>query len=383
MNTQENKLKVVHIITGLSVGGAEAMLHKLVTSAAFSRFDNEVVSLTGEGAIGRKIEQHGIAVHALNMTGAWSSPIALLRLRRLLGRLQPDLVQGWMYHGNLAASMSIKKCDRIPLVWNIRQSLYDIRQERVLTRLVVGMGARLSSGVERIVYNSRNAARCHENFGFDSTKTRIIPNGFNTAQYAPGDEARDKMRKSLGMHEEEILIGLIGRYHPMKDHDNFLQAASLLNRKHSNVRFVMAGTQVDGNNAGLKRRVDQMGLAEHTLMLGERNDIPDLMRALDIAVSSSFNEGFSNVIGEAMSSGVPCVVTDVGDSAWIVGAAGRVVPCRDSAALAQALDELVAIGRHERAQLGMQARRRIIEEFSLEAVAEEYVDLYTGILGKG
>jgi glycosyltransferase involved in cell wall biosynthesis len=287
-----------------------------------------------------------------------------------------------MYHGNLAASIAgWFSCGNPPVVWNVRQSLYDIKHERPLTRWVIRANALLSSRADAIVYNSRTSACQHERFRFDASRTRIIPNGFDTEVFRPDEHARGDIRRELGLSDDAILIGMIGRYHPMKDHRNFLNAAGLLGKECPDVLFLLAGNEVDAGNSALGAIIEALGLEGRVFLLGERSDIPQLNATLDIATCSSWSEGFANVIGEAMSCGVPCVVTDVGDSSLIVGDTGRVVQPRDPEALAKAWHELIALGGYGRHELGERARNRVIECFSLVAVVRQYQDLYESLIG--
>jgi len=286
-----------------------------------------------------------------------------------------------MYHGNLVASIASWFCtNNPPVVWNVRQSLYDLEHERPLTRWVIRANALFSARTDAIIYNSRVSARQHEEFGFDTSRTRIIPNGFNAQVFRPNEHARADIRRELNVADDAILIGLIGRYHPMKDHRNFLNAAALLGKDFPNVRFLLAGHEVNVGNSALSKVIKALGLSGRVFLLGERKDIPQLNVALDIASSSSWAEGFANVVGEAMSCGVPCVVTDVGDSAWIIGDTGRVVPPRNPEALAMAWGALIALGRDGRQALGACARQRVIAYFSLEAVVQQYEDLYESLV---
>ncbi|NEP28701.1 glycosyltransferase, partial [Moorena sp. SIO3I6] len=217
--------------------------------------------------------------------------------------------------------------------------------------------------------------------GYSSQNSCVIPNGFDTSLFKPSLEARAAFRSELGLSEQSILIGLIGRYHPMKDHPNFIRAASLLVKEFPDVHFIMVGTEVDQDNNFLSSLIQDLGLSNHIHLLGERSDIPRLTAALDInTLASAYGEAFPLVIGEAMSSGVPCVVTDVGDSAWIVGNTGRVVPPRNSEALARAWKELILMGNEGRKVLGKAARSRIIDSFSINSVVAQYESLYELIL---
>lgn len=373
--------RVIFMITGLATGGAEMMLLKLCSRLDRHRFAPSVISLSDKGLVGPSIEALGIPVYTLGMRPSRPSLTGWLRWRKLISTLRPDLVQGWMYHGNLAASLAAGSS---PVVWGIRQSLYGLDKERVLTRWVIRLGAVMSRRYPRaIVYNSRTSAQQHEAFGFDTSRSCTIPNGFDTEVFHPDEYARISVRQELGLSDNIVLIGLIGRYHPMKDHRNFLNAAALLGKEFPDVRFLLAGCGVDADNAALGAMIAESGLGDRVLMLGERKDIPQLNAALDIASSASaWGEGFANVIGEAMSCGVPCVVTDVGDSAWIVGNTGKVVPRRDPVALAAAWKSLILLGRDERQALGILARQRVIENFSLESVVKQYEDLYETLIAR-
>ncbi len=369
------------MITGLTTGGAEMMLLKLCSKLDRRRFEPCVISLSDKGLIGPRIEALGIPVYALGMRPGRPSLTGFLHLRKLVLALRPDLIQGWMYHGNLAASLVARSGS---VVWGIRQSLYVLNKERVLTRWVIRLSALLSRRYPRaIVYNSRTSARQHETFGFDTFRMCIIPNGFDTLIFRPDENARINIRQELGLNDHVILIGLIGRYHPMKDHRNFLNAAALLCKEFPDVYFLLVGCEVTRDNPALSAMIAEFGLSSRVFLLGERKDIPQLNAALDIASSSSaWGEGFANVIGEAMSCGVPCVVTDVGDSPWVTGSTGKVVPQRDPIALAAAWKSLIMLGQAERQSLGIQARRRVIEKFSLESVVKQYEDLYESLIAR-
>ncbi|MEP0854541.1 glycosyltransferase [Trichocoleus sp. DQ-U1] len=374
-------MKLLFIITGLSTGGAEMMLYKLLSRLERERFDPVVVSLRERGTLGDRIESLGSPVYTIDMKPGIPTLASIWRLIRTARQLKPDLIQGWMYHGNLAAQLAgITAPQPVPVIWNIRQSLYSLDSEKAGTAAVIKLLAKLSSYPAQIIYNSKNSAIHHEELGYKADKTKIIPNGFDTDLFAPSTTARNSLRSELGIAEKVFLIGLIGRYHPQKDHANFLQAAAILFQTSPDIHFVLAGTGITRENIALQDVIKTLGLTERIHLLGERDDMARLTAALDIASSSSYSEAFPNVIGEAMSCGVPCVVTDVGDSAWMVGDTGRVVPARDPQALANAWKELIALGSMGRETLGHLARTRIIEYSSLDSVVAQYEELYEIVL---
>lgn len=375
-------VKVLHIITGLSTGGAEMMLCKLCES--FDRDNNPmaVLSLMDSGTLGKRIEHAGVPVLTLGVTRASLGLFAIRNLVQIVRSIKPDVLQGWMYHGNLAASLASKLFNnRVPVVWNVRQTLYDLDKEKFLTRLVIRLGSFFSDHPAKTIYNSRLSRAQHQELGYSKRNSIIIPNGFNVERFSPSDASRSRIRKELGVSPNTLLIGLIARYHPMKDHKNFLRAASIFSKREQNVKFVMAGRGVDPSNRDLIELISSCGVSEQVQLLGEREDVEDISAALDILTSSSaWGEGFSNVIAEAMACGVPCVVTDVGDSSHVVGEHGVVVPPTDSVALSSAWRKLVEGGRDGLRSLGHSARERVIKEFSIDSVASTYAELYKRVV---
>ncbi len=379
--------KNVHIVTNLYTGGAEMMLYKLLSHINRERFEPIVVSLMDEGTLGDCLEALDISVYTINMKRGLPTIPSFWQLIHTLSQIQPDLIQGWMYHGNLAAQLTsyfLHTSISVSVLWNIRHSLYSLDYERARTRFIIQLSTQLSNFPQKVIYNSRVAASQHESIGYCHDNTVVIPNGFDTEKFAPSSGARMSVRKELRISINTILIGLIGRYHSMKDHDNFLQAAASL-RKHCpdiDIQFLLVGRGVNWDNQHLYKLIKELGLTEKIHLLGERKDIPRLSAALDIAASASYSEAFPNVIGEAMSCGVPCVVTDVGDSAWIVGNTGRIVPPRNPQLLARGWKELIDMGAEPRKALGKAARDRIIGNFSLGSVVAQYESLYENVLAR-
>ena len=359
------------------------MLYKLLSELSRERFDPVVVSLRNRGPLNRRIESLGVPVYSVAMRLPLPTPTSCWRLIRLIRRLNPDLIQGWMYHGNLAAQIAGAFARRpVTVVWNVRQSLHGLNYEKRSTAIVIKLGAFLSSLPARVIYNSKSAAAQHGAMGYQLQNSVVIPNGFITKLFTPSLEARQSVRTELGVAEDVFLIGLVGRYHPVKDHENFLRAAALLRRSHPDVQFVLCGEKVNWINPALCRLIDELKLAERVHLLDQRQDMARITAALDIATSSSCAESFPNVIGEAMSCGVPCVVTDVSDLVWIMGETGRIVPPKNARALADGMRDLVEMGPEGRAILGKSARERIIKHFPLEEIESRYEALYQDLMTK-
>jgi glycosyltransferase involved in cell wall biosynthesis len=375
-------INVVHIISDLSVGGAEMMLFNLLSRADARRFKPAVISLGKRSKLDARIEDLNIPVYNLGMRPATiPSPAQVWRLLAVMRRLKADLIQGWMYHGSLAAHLSrFTVARRTPVIWSIHSCNNDLTLEKRLTSAVIRMCARLSSRPEKILYVSQASRRQHEAMGYCAEKSHVITNGFDTAQFSPSVEARAALRAELGLRADQFLIGLVGRFHPMKDHLNFLRAAALMSSDNGAPQFVLAGREVDGDNHALGRLLAKSGLEGRVHLLGERGDTHTLIAALDVcSLSSSYGESFPLVVGEAMACGVPCVVTDLGDAAMLVGDTGLVVPPRNPEALARAWRELIRLGPDGRAQLGEAARERVCENFMLASVVAQYESLWKKI----
>jgi glycosyltransferase involved in cell wall biosynthesis len=372
-------MKIVTIITGLGTGGAEIMLLK-VLERLDTRFSSHVISLTSLGEIGPRIQSLGITVEALGMRPGAPNPVALLRLARRLGALQPDAVHTWMYHADLMGGLAARMA-RVPAVaWCIRNSNLDPDKTKLLTRVVASLCALLSRWVpDRILSCSEEARQLHVAYGYVADKIVVVPNGFDLAQFRPDLSARALVRAELGVAVDTPLVGLVGRFDVQKNHAGFFEAAGRLHRRLPTTHFVLAGKDIDEDNDVLLQGIEAQGIRTVTHLLGLRRDIPRLMAGLDVLASSSHGEAFPNVLGEAMASGVPCAATDVGDSAYIVGNSGRVVRAGDMAGLAVALEDILALPAAEKTVLGERARARVAEHFEIGRVVRQYEDFYDGL----
>lgn len=376
-------MAVALIITSLSTGGAEIMLFK-VLERLNPQFSPHVISLTSLGDIGPRIQALGIPVVSLGMRPGVLSPWAFFRLVWWLKTLKPDVVHTWMYHADLLGGLAARLA-RVPAVaWGIRNSNLDRDKTKLSTRVVVGACARVSRWVpDRILSCSEVARQVHVALGYAEDKMVLVPNGFDLTRFQPDALARTAVRAELGMRDDTLLVGLIGRFDPQKNHAGFFEAARYLHSRLPMVHFVLAGKGIDMSNRELMRMVEAAGVCHVTHLLGLRSDIPRLMAALDVLASSSYGEAFSNVLGEAMACGVPCVVTNVGDSAYIVGDTGQVVLSGDMNALAAAMEGLLTLPPDEKAALGTRARARVAEHFEIEKVVQQYETFYDGLVEIG
>jgi len=374
-------IKVAHIITGLANGGAETMLLKLLVGGKGGGFDPLVISLTDEDVMGDRFRAAGIPVVTCDIPPGRFSVRGFLRLLHHLRHFRPEIVQTWLYHADLLGGIAAKLLGIRSVVWNIRHSNLDGDKNKAYTLCVVRINALLSGWLpKRIICNSANAAAIHQSRGFFSESFLIIPNGFDLDTLKPCDDAKDGICMEFNIPVDASLVGLIARFDLQKNHEGFVEAVSRVSAVNTNAYFLMAGTGVDWSNQTLVSWVDAHGLRDRVRLLGRRDDIPRLTAALDVAVCSSWGEGFPNAVGEAMACEVPCVVTNVGDCAKIVGDTGWVVEPGDMVALGDRIATALSMSTAERSRKGKRARERIVEHYSLSAVLAQYESLYYSML---
>ncbi len=377
-------MTTLHCITGLRGGGAEHQLVHLLEGGLAKGGNVHVLSLTDRGVLAGRIEQLGVPVHTLGLRYGMNAAFRIMRFRRLLKEITPTIVQGWMYHGNLFAWMARRMTTISPAVaWNIQHSLHELATEKFMMRLVI-RGNRLISGrADAVVYNSHVSRSQHEAFGFKGDRSMVIPNGFDLTRFEPDAAVGRRMRREMGIPSDAIVVGHMARLHPMKNHVGFLQASICAARESSKIHVVLVGRGVEPENLDLSELVP-IAMRPRFHFVGERVDVPDVMRMLDVlCCSSSWGEASPNVLGEAMASGVPCVTTDVGDSGDIVGATGVVVPAGSIADLASGLERVLSMSVSERATLGDAARKRIEELYEMSGVVMRYRLLYQSLAPSG
>ena len=317
-------MRIIHIISNLDDGGAEAVLYRLC--CADIQHQHTVVSLMDQGKYGPLLREIGVAVQCLEMPRGRMTLKGLFFLWRWLRRIRPDVVQTWMYHADLVGGVMARLAGVRAVFWGIRHSDLELGKNRRLTIMVARICAWLSKGVpRRIVCCAHKAAEVHVALGYDAKKFVVIPNGYDLSVFQPNPAAGKRLREALNVPAIVPLIGMVGRFNPQKDHAGLIAALGRAAASGQNFHCILVGTGMEERNADLQGWIAAAGLTERIGLLGRRNDIPAIMNALDVHVlSSSFGEAFPNVLAEAMACGTPCVTTDVGDAALIVGDTGWV-----------------------------------------------------------
>lgn len=368
---------VMHVITHLGAGGAEASLFQLVKNNQCDR--QVVVSLRGLGVYGDQLRAHGVAVYTLDMGRGRISISGFKSLFGLIRKVRPDVIQTWMYHSDLFAGVVARLAFNNSVCWGIHHSNLDRDANSVSLLWIVRACAALSWIVPKYIIScSVRSKEIHKKWFYRKSIFSVVPNGYDIEQFNANDDKRAEFRQSIGV-EEEVLLGMVGRWHPQKDHANLIKAMVLVNDKSPNlVRCVLVGNDMDSKNKSLTALIAKENAANYFILLGTSDDVPAVMNGIDIHVLSSCGEAFPNVVAEAMACQTPCIVTNVGDAALIVNDKGWVVPPSSSKDLASAVLKAIDLAKDEKSwnQRCISCRDRIVDKYEIGRVVEQYREVW-------
>ena len=372
---------VLHVISGLVVGGAEMALYRLIQQSHGSAYTHTVIALTPEGGMYERFVGAGIPLIVLDVR---RSPVSqFLRLYLLMRKIRPDIVQTWLYHADLLGGIAARMAGIRSIIWGIRTTDVDggcSRSTAVARRVCAAISHRVP---HTIVCVAEAARRAHALIGYDAARMIVVSNGFDFSMLVATQEKRNHLRKQFSFQTDDIVVGTVGRFNADKDHASFILAAKQLARRDDRLRFLMVGKNLDAGNKVLMQWIDASGCADRFVLLGERTDVPDCLAAMDIFCLSSRTEAFPNAVGEAMAMGLPCVSTDVGDVALLMADTGVLVPKSDANALALGVAALLALGPEGRAQLGQRAKARIQDCFTMECARKRFETVYENVIAGG
>jgi len=376
-----NKTNIFFLIRSLNIGGTERQLIELVKGLDRNHFDITVGLFYNEGALIEEIKSMPwIHVVSLNKSGRWDIIRFVLRFIKLLKSLQPDILYSFLPDANIAGLIAGRLSGVKRVVWGVRASNMDVSRYDWLARMSLRLSAFLSKFPDAIIANSHAGKEFHRGIGYSTNRMMVIPNGICTDRFKPDYSAGLKVRDEWGIDEETITIGLIGRLDPMKDHATFLRAVKIFNQEGCSVRFVCIGDGKEPYKSEIHSLCRTLGLSGSLIWAGEMEDMPSVYNAIDIVTSSSISEGFPNVIGEAMACGVHCVVTDVGDSAIIVGETGVIVNPEDPQALADGWTSMLKRLNDKSYLIKKMARARIVSHYNSESFIKRTSKMFLSLL---
>jgi glycosyltransferase involved in cell wall biosynthesis len=361
---------IAFLIDRLNYGGAARQL--VVLSGALRRRGHRVVVMVfySNGPLEPELRASGVDVRVLNKRGRWDLLRFGLQLCRVIRQERPHVLHGYLGVPNICAVALKPLFPSLKVVWAVRSSNMQLETYGWLPRVLDRIEAALSRYADLIIANSVAGFEHVMTRGYPAERLRIIPNGIDTDRFAPSSEARWRIRAEWGLKPNENVIGVVGRLDPLKGHHTFLEAAAILGRERREVRFVCIGDGPASYRAELQRRAAELGVDRRLLWVPNQADMAAVYNGLDVLCSPSYSEGFPNVIGEAMACGVRCVVTDVGDSADLLGVPNLTVRPRDPRALAMRLDFVLDSPAKDVARATEEARQRILRRFSIANLAQ-------------
>lgn len=317
--------KIVHVIVALTVGGAELMLKRLILhSNKNEHFEHIVISLTDIGTIGNELKNKGIAVYTLNMNSILSTCVTFIRLRNLLKELQPDTVQTWMYHADFLGGIAAKSAGVKNIIWGVRTT--DVSQgASKMTVHLSKLCAKLSYYIPDTIVCAANVSKeYHVSIGYDDTKMVVIPNGFDVEALAATDEDGIEIRQQNNLSVNDVVIGSVGRFNLVKNQKLFVDMAAILIKDQPDLKFMIVGRDNTVENKELMSWINDYGIVDNFRLLGERNDVPKCLKAMDVFCLHSKTEGFPNVLCEAILLEKSVISTNVGDVEHLISEANIV-----------------------------------------------------------
>ena len=365
-------MKILHIITGLNIGGTETILYNLVSSQKENY--PMVVSLTSLGDLGQELIDQGVSVITLELK-IYNLPLVICKLHKLISQYKPTVVQTWLYHSDLIGGISAKLAGVRFIVWGIRTT--ELKKGSYLTTIIRKILAFLSYWIPtKIILNAERAREKHSKLGYDVSKMEVIPNGFDVQNLKIKSELVLDFRNTLSIRDNDFIIGCVGRLSQVKGQDNFIKSAGIILQSFPNTKFLMVGRGLVIENQEIISLIEENGKLENFILLGERSDVPVCLKVMDIFCMPSRSEGFPNSLGEAMLSSVPCVSTDAGDASILGGTDVPIARVDDPKDLAAKLMEMMNTSQEERQLIGQRLSQRIIDEYPLDIMIKRFSDFY-------
>jgi glycosyltransferase involved in cell wall biosynthesis len=363
---------IVHIIPDLNTGGAEKMLYKLIK---YDKKNNHVIiSLTNYCDLENDFRSLGVPVVKLNMEKKIHILSGIYKAIKVIRKLKEPVLLGWMYKGIILMeilSVFFRNCIKI---WNIRHSLEFYKNERLSTRIILKLLSVISNSPNGIINNSHTSKIMHEKIGIINNNSVVIPNGFEVDLFKKNNIKRSMKRSELDILPNDFVVGIIGRYHEIKNHNLFISISGILKNKYNveNIKFVMVGEGLNWNNDDIVQKISENGLERQFILLDKQNNIPEVLNLFDTFVLCSKSEGFPNALGEAMLVEIPSITTDVGDCAWLLGDDNYVFDSNDYEGIAELIYNIKGLSYENRRSIGESLRKRILELFDINIIVNHY-----------
>lgn len=367
--------KIVHIISGLKSGGAERSLFNICNSNISDYFIQSVICLGDKAIYGDKLEELGVEVYYLNFKNS-NKLYAFLNFKNIIKKISPDIIQGWMTHGNFASVLAYFILSGRPsLFWNIRQTVYKLKHEYILTRFLFLINILLSRLPNGIISNANISIKQLIKFGYKNDSFILIPNGFDTNYWKPDHNLRQIERNKLKFNDNDFVLGYVGRYHPMKNIKLLLESFHKISQQNSKIKLVIVGQNLNNYNINEKSIIDMIP-QNQILIIDNTEDVKKYYNIFDLLIlCSAWGEGFPNVLGEAMSSELCCISTPIGDTPDILEDVGYLVPLDDVDLIIEKVKNCMD-NPEELNKLGRKARIKILNQYSMAKTINTYLNIY-------
>ncbi|MAT10467.1 MAG: hypothetical protein CMM02_05590 [Rhodopirellula sp.] len=374
-------IRILHIITTLEHGGAEKNLISISSNLDKNEFNQSIISLTTSSKKYSDIaELNNVQLINLNINNFITALVGIYKICKFLNQYKPHIVQTWLYHADILGLIIKILYKKYKVIWNIRCSHLAVSDISYTTRIIRYILSVRSQKVDGIIFNSKAGLVEHRKLGMFNENSHIIPNGFNLEEFKADKKIREKIREGLQINQDVFVCGMVARYDPLKNHDHFIRAAALLNKIYGKkIIFLLIGVNINWNNKKLVNSINHENLKDKFHLLGQRNDINDILKIIDCLVLTSITEGFPNVIGEAMASEVPCVSTCVGDVVSIMGNRKNIIKINDVADLVSKVNDIINLSTDEKLELGVNLRKRIENNFSIVSTMKKYRMMYSNV----
>jgi glycosyltransferase involved in cell wall biosynthesis len=375
-------IKVLYVITSTQMGGAQMMLFEQLKNNLKYGVDNYVISISSSGVFDKKIKDLNIPIVSLSSHRTiWKNNIFyfIYKLSSYISQIKPDIIHSSMIHANFLCSIAVRLRMNVPIIWSIHNSDISIEYNKITTLAVSKICAILSKKIPfKIVYCSEHARNVHERFGYDKIKSHIIHNGIDCVRFS-ADKFSNKLRSILGVRAETFIIGSVGRFHKIKDYPTFFAAAGIFHKLNPEVHFVLVGDGLTLDNHYLLKLIEENDIKAVTHLLGRRTDINKIIASLNISVNTSFDESFSLSMAESMASEVPCVSSDINGVKMVMGNKIKYANVGNALDFSNKLDTIYKMSIKQRKSIGVNARLKIKNNYTVEKMTDKYLQLYDDI----
>lgn len=351
-------MKVFLFIRSLDVGGAERQIVTLANALVEEGQEVDLGVFYSGGALTPELDKR-VNLIDFKKKGRWDLLPFMARVAKHIRRSKPDVIYTFLGTANVICALLKPFFRKSPLVWSVLASNMNLDQFGLVHQLHFKTECLLSGVPDAIIANSHAGKKHVVEHGFPEKKIEVIPNGVDTDRFRPGLTPTPGIKKS-----GQRAAGMVARLDPMKDHETFIRAAALVAEKLPDVHFYCIGNAPDEERRPYELLSEELGITDRLHWIPARNDMPAVYNSLDACCLASFGEGTPNVLIEAMSCGVPCVSSDVGDAKRLLENTGEIVPIGDPELMAQAISSLLQRLDNE-PNLPQQCRERIKASYSV------------------